>query len=166
MVTGMTTDSETAGLGSDPAVCDACGAGFAARLFLGDHGRGTGELVVRDRRCAPCQNADMLRDPVGAGWAPLVAEAHARMSAIDPGYRIADLKQKLGRLRIVPYTAPGRSPADWPAVHAVAAEIEERSASVCQACGAGVRPVPRRASRTLCAACAGREADLRFGRFG
>lgn len=128
-------------------ICIECRRPFAARLFREPSGR----FISRDVRCTPCNNADWLRDPVGPGWMPLVAEADQRMAAIDRDYRIVVLKQKLGQLRIVPFSSAQASPAQWDALHAVAAEVRQRSRTICQDCGA---PAPlfdsTKSNRTLC----------------
>lgn len=40
------------------------------------------------------------RSHVGEGWHPLLDELHARLLEVDPGYRVAQLKEKFGGLRV------------------------------------------------------------------
>jgi hypothetical protein len=45
------------------------------------------------------QLPDQLR-AVGPGWHPLLLRLHEHLLALDPGYQLDDLKEKLGAVRI------------------------------------------------------------------
>lgn len=82
-----------------------------------------------DRRFASC---------APAGWWPLIAEMHARLLGIDPDYRLAQVKQKWGLLRVYlddrRYASGDRGPVDE--LQAVIGDFERRSSVVCERCGA------------------------------
>jgi len=70
------------------------------------------------------------------GWWPLLAEAHERLSQIDPGYQVAQFKEKFGALRL--YIRPSDS-ALSEQVCDIVADLERRAQSICERCGqAGV----------------------------
>ena len=65
---------------------------------------------------------------VGEGWWPICAALHAELLAMDPDYRIAQVKEKFGGLRF--YLDAGTA-AMWHAVQAA----ELRSEVTCEVCG-------------------------------
>lgn len=71
----------------------------------------------------------------GPGWYPLIAEADTRLSAIDPDYTVHQVKQKFGTLRL--YIAASESDRQQDeALKAVLVDVERRSTTVCEMCGA------------------------------
>lgn len=87
------------------------------------------------------------------GWYRLICELDSALGEIDPDYRIHQVKQKVGRLRMYFHTDHSdRRDRMNDLIHAA----EARSAVTCELCGsAGV--LHGRAGggvRTLCAACA------------
>lgn len=70
---------------------------------------------------------------VGPGWHSLLLRLHEQLLDLDPGYRVDDLKEKLGaaRIRITATSAMTRTEAQ-----ALVAAAEEQSGTVCEFCGA------------------------------
>ncbi|MGW2937498.1 hypothetical protein ACWDA7_38070 [Streptomyces sp. NPDC001156] len=70
---------------------------------------------------------------VGPGWHPLLLRLHEQLLALDPGYQVDDLREKLGaaRIRITGTTVPARAET-----RALVTAAEEQSATVCEFCGA------------------------------
>lgn len=68
---------------------------------------------------------------VGPGWHPLLL--HTQLRAWDANYRVEDLKEKLGALRVHIATASG--PSD-PEIRDLIRSAENESATVCEFCGA------------------------------
>lgn len=89
---------------------------------------------------------------VGPGWRPLLAEMHAELAAIRPGYETLQVKEKWGVLTVY---IKGGSDKIWP----VLIRYLEKSRTVCEDCGApGETRKGRAWLRTLCDACeAGRQ---------
>lgn len=75
------------------------------------------------------QVLDRLRT-VGPGWHPLLLRLHEQIVTMDPGYRIDDLKEKLGAVRV-------RISGD--AVHSeirgLILSAEVQSETICEFCG-------------------------------
>jgi hypothetical protein len=94
---------------------------------------------------------------IGAGWHDLVVDLDRAIAIIDPGYRLAQVKEKFGGLRY--YCMVGidnRLPHDASArVHALVAMAEEKSYHLCEACG-GEGQLRTRFGwmKTLCGKCA------------
>jgi len=87
------------------------------------------------------------------GWTNELEQMHLRLAAIEPQYRLAEVKEKFGRLRVY---LPGKPRMDA-ALNGVIEEYERRSAQVCQECGAPgcSRAEPGRRIATLCDSCHG-----------
>jgi hypothetical protein len=83
-------------------------------------------------------------DAVGAGWLPILEELHPKLLAADPGYRVAQVKEKFGGLRVYLSTA---EPA---AAHAAINAAEERALRTCEECGAPGRLREGGWVKTLC----------------
>ena len=83
---------------------------------------------------------ELAQSCVGPGWAGLVEEAY---NALPPGSTIEQVKEKFGGLRF--YAVP------W--VEAIT-EIEDRSLTICEDCGAPGEPRKGGWIRTLCDGCA------------
>jgi hypothetical protein len=88
------------------------------------------------------------------GWRAVLEEMHLRLTALDRAYRLAQVKEKFGVLRVY-LAGQGHDPTTRSALVGVIAEYEERSSQVCQQCGApGQSTVdPRGAIATLCDRC-------------
>lgn len=84
---------------------------------------------------------------VGAGWRPILIRLHERLRREVPEYRVDQVKEKFGGLRV--YLDPATGPA-WDAV----ADAENTAAVTCEFCG---RPGRLRQDRpwlkTLCDSC-------------
>ncbi|WP_329343735.1 hypothetical protein OG252_45475 [Streptomyces sp. NBC_01352] len=88
------------------------------------------ELHVRSgppRRQLP----DRLR-AVGLGWHPLLLRLHERLLTLEPGYRIEDMKEKLGGVRIHVTAASVIAHAE---MSGVLTEAEKQSETICEFCG-------------------------------
>jgi hypothetical protein len=89
---------------------------------------------------------------VGRGWIPLIVELDARLSELDPNYRIEQIKEKFGLLRYyaTPSTGSGRAydqtlgqslivneeaAALNDNLHALIHEAENQSGTICEICG-------------------------------
>lgn len=88
-----------------------------------------------------------------AGWYPIITDLDRRLTAIDPGYELHQVKEKFGCLAYY-FLASDQSYYDD--MHALVHEAQERCASTCETCG---RPGSLHANRrawlkTLCVACA------------
>lgn len=125
-------------------------------------GHGVGHPDPDDRLCREdpvhgVHGCDKCCDPrgivahlweVGAGWAPLLDELHDFLMQDSPGYRVDQIKEKFGGLRVY---LTHVSPEAQGKIH----EIEERSYRHCEWCGntdqvtTGGRPW----IRTLCDSC-------------
>lgn len=87
-------------------------------------------------------------DDVGRGWHPLLMECHEQLVVLAPDYRVGQLKEKFGGLRL--YLDGSYAPEVYPLVHAT----EEKSHQICEWCGAqGVLRTDRRWVLTLCDTC-------------
>ncbi|MFJ8608057.1 hypothetical protein ACIRH0_12760 [Streptomyces sp. NPDC093675] len=83
---------------------------------------------------------------VGPGWHPLLLRLHEELLALDPGYQVDDLKEKLGGARIRIATASAAACAE---MRARVGAAEEHSTTICEFCGAPGR------RRTRCDATEG-----------
>ncbi|MFI6567066.1 hypothetical protein [Streptomyces sp. NPDC050534] len=70
---------------------------------------------------------------VGPGWHPLLLRLHTQLLAWDADYRVEDLKEKFGALRVHIATASG---PPGPEIRGLILSAEEQSAAVCEFCGA------------------------------
>jgi len=78
------------------------------------------------------QLPDRLR-AVGPGWHPLLLRLHAQLLAWDADYRVENLKEKLGAVRVHIATNSGPPDAE---MRGLVLPAEEQSATVCEFCGA------------------------------
>lgn len=83
------------------------------------------------------------------GWRDLILETHARLMAVNPGYKVAQIKEKFGGLRYYvngPYVD---------GMVEIIREAEDRSYGICQGCGAtdGVSMREHGWVATMCPAC-------------
>ncbi|MFG2275846.1 hypothetical protein ACGFNY_39550 [Streptomyces chartreusis] len=77
------------------------------------------------------QLSERLRT-VGPGWHPLLLRLHTQISALDADYKVEDLKEKLGTLRVrIVVPEPQRSGA-----RDLVRSAEEQSENTCEFCGA------------------------------
>lgn len=74
---------------------------------------------------------------VGSGWSSLVTEAFAHL---PEGARIVQVKEKFGALRIYFDGSPGARASDK--FHAILNDLEARSQTTCEECGAPGRRDP------------------------
>ncbi|SEG68633.1 hypothetical protein SAMN04489712_1098 [Thermomonospora echinospora] len=119
----------------------------------------------------PGQIPDSLGE-VGRGWHPLLLRLHEQLLAVNPGYRVNQVKEKYGTLRVYlvsglllePYFGSGRLPdpqrsAEIERENAQArrlvAAAEEESARTCEACGNPGRTRDGHWLKTLCDDCHG-----------
>lgn len=92
---------------------------------------------------------------VGPGWHPLLERLHAHLNADVPGYRVTDVTEKLGGLRIHVTTSEQAVPEEVRAL--VSASVAE-AATTCEFCGAVGRPRARNDApggwiKTVCDTC-------------
>ncbi|MFF9178982.1 hypothetical protein [Streptomyces sp. NPDC014793] len=92
---------------------------------------------------------------VGPGWHPLLNRLHAQLSMAVPGYRLTDVKEKLGGLRVHVATGEQVVPEE---VRALVAAAAAEAAATCEFCGAVGRPrsrsdVPGGWIKTACDSC-------------
>ncbi|REE99866.1 hypothetical protein [Thermomonospora umbrina] len=109
---------------------------------------------------------------VGRGWHPLLTRLHEDLLAVSPGYRVGQLKEKYGTLRIYlvsgllrgPYLESGELPDERrteemaredAAARRLVAAAEEESSRTCEACGAPGRARDGGWIKTLCDGCHG-----------
>lgn len=92
-------------------------------------------------------------DHVGPGWRPLLQELDAELSAKWPNYRIAQVKEKFGTLRVYASPYPGPSWEGWAEFDAVIRKYEKRSSEICEECGAAGKLRDTRWVKTRCDVC-------------
>ncbi|WP_433465525.1 hypothetical protein [Spirillospora sp. CA-128828] len=110
-------------------------------------------------------------DAVGPGWHPLLLRLHEQLLAVNPDYRVQQVKEKYGTLRIYLLTGlmryPGWETGNLPEPHdeerykredeaarRLVHAAEEESARICESCG---NPGETRGNswlKTLCDDCA------------
>lgn len=101
---------------------------------------------------APGRQLTDLLHAVGPGWHSLLLQLHEQLVARAPDYRVADLKEKLGGVRIHLATAM------HPEMRALLAAAEAQSTATCEFCGAPGRGRRRRDAahgwiKTVCDSC-------------
>lgn len=97
---------------------------------------------------------DELRRHIGPGWLPL---AKSVLSVLDlHDFKLAQLKEKFGGLRIYVDAPPTATPGIKASIHAVLMAAENASFKTCEECGApGERVLVRSVWwKTRCAECA------------
>lgn len=72
---------------------------------------------------------DDVSDEVGAGWLPLIAQLHIDLLALDPDYRVSQVKEKFGELRV--YLASDETRE----IEALIDAATDASLTICDACG-------------------------------
>lgn len=99
------------------------------------------------------------RQNVGAGWQPLIDELHARLTELDPGYVVDQIKEKWGGLRYYITVSDDLDNGILAEVHDATWAAEEKSLNTCENCGVTGSAVTTQASsvgywiRTLCSTC-------------
>ena len=96
---------------------------------------------------------DKWKDDVGQGWQPLIEVLDEQLTALDPDYRIVQVKEKFGGLRY--YIGMSEGCPNTDCINAIIKTIESLSFRVCEDCG---RPGETREDgwiRTLCNECEG-----------
>lgn len=101
----------------------------------------------------------------GPGWYPLLAETNKKMRHLNPNYEIYQVKEKFGTLRF--YWGIPAEDESWQALSDdvsntiydimmdISHQAENRSAYICESCGAlGKTRVRHHWYKTLCAICA------------
>jgi hypothetical protein len=114
------------------------------------------ELLVALRKHARAHDVDM---DVGDGWLPLVRECHEAVLAQFPDYELLAVKQKYGELAFQAWPRRWSGPGSWTdddhaRIDDIVESFRERSAEVCERCGAHgrVRTLDRMLL-TLCEGC-------------
>jgi hypothetical protein len=92
---------------------------------------------------------------VGTGWHPVLGRLHEQLTVLCPGYRLVDLKEKFGGLRIL-LDVPEDS--DSSAVRPLIQAAERDAAVTCEFCGAPGRArtrgdAPTGWVKTVCDSC-------------
>lgn len=101
---------------------------------------------------------------VGPGWFPILAEMHARLVKLNPNYRLEQVKEKYGELRVY-YVFDPDSPYPWTGdPQAVIDWAVDAATKCCESCGS-TESVEQRSDvpdgwiKSLCSACrAGRRS--------
>lgn len=90
------------------------------------------------------------------GWYPIVIQLDHDLAAIDPGYELHQVKEKLGGLRYYFGVSEGTSKADRQRMDELVDAAEEKCEATCELCGdPGIRhTTPHGWLRTLCTTCA------------
>lgn len=95
---------------------------------------------------------------VGEGWHPILARLHEQVVALVPGYRVAQVKEKFGELRVHLTLDPNFDGAISAQVnsrvHGLLDAAEDESRRTCEYCGSPGELVDVGWARTLCAGCA------------
>lgn len=73
-------------------------------------------------------------DACGDGWAPIIRETHERLSYLDPGYTIQQVKEKFGGLRFY-FTAHTDNETVGRIMDDVVTAAEARCSYTCEVCG-------------------------------
>jgi hypothetical protein len=96
----------------------------------------------------------------GPGWHPLLGALDAQLSLLDPGYRLEQVKEKLGGLRYYAVPTAGDL-ALKRRFNELIREAEQKAALTCELCAAPGQLCRNRAPfatyKTLCGACAERD---------
>jgi hypothetical protein len=72
---------------------------------------------------------DDVSDEVGVGWHPLIARLHTDLLALDPDYRVSQIKEKFGELRV--YLASDETRE----IEALIDAATDASLTICDTCG-------------------------------
>lgn len=76
------------------------------------------------------------RSFAGRGWRPILERLHDRLLAIDPNYRLDQVKEKIGILRIYAATEDyAERPQVLDRIEAAIADAVRESAVTCERCG-------------------------------
>lgn len=95
----------------------------------------------------PGDYIDNYLDQVGRGWHGLLTELDGLLRQADPDYRVAQVKEKFGMLRVYLHTYTSGTDE-------IIARFERASASICEDCGSPGRLRTSRVwVRTLCDQC-------------
>lgn len=87
---------------------------------------------------------------VGEGWQPLIEKLHADLSALAPGYGIAQIKEKFGGLRYYVDCTPEFPMAISEQMDVLIEHAELASVRICEECGAPGKLRTDGWCRTLC----------------
>jgi hypothetical protein len=68
------------------------------------------------------------------GWYPLIEECHTELKAVDPDYKILQIKEKFGGLR---YYFESLNADKYPKMHEIVRKYEAKSFTVCEVTGNG-----------------------------
>jgi len=91
----------------------------------------------------------------GDGWDTLVLMTHYALRALDPDYRISQIKEKFGGLRFYMQPTDDVATSARDQMYEIAALAEQMSVNVCEECGSPGAPcTPTRYwIKTLCESC-------------
>jgi len=92
------------------------------------------EDIARRVQAGLCKDAYVAK-----GWRPMVIELNEKLRAIDPSYRIDQIKEKFGGLRYYVAFCDDCSLDDAKKMNDLIEQAEENSYEVCQTCGAAGR---------------------------
>ena len=98
---------------------------------------------------------------VGDGWLDIVVEATAQLEALDPGFKILQIKEKFGGLRYYYTPTEGANTATRKAMEAVVMAAEGTCECTCETCGNSGEFRDGGWLRTLCDACEAEYQDKR-----
>jgi hypothetical protein len=110
-------------------------------------------------------------DDIGPGWRPLLLRLHEDLLAVSPDYRVQQVKEKYGTLRVHLLTGLIRQMSlgiPWPEPHEeerykqeddaatlLVRAAEEESGRICESCGSPGQGRERFWIKTLCDDCDG-----------
>lgn len=102
---------------------------------------------------------DLERNHVGKGWQPIIEKLHAELLKIDPGYKVAQIKEKFGELRYYFSFSEDAEPEQREQMDKLVADAERQANKTCENCG---EPAKTKLHRgwylTLCDTC-GKERE-------
>jgi hypothetical protein len=95
---------------------------------------------------------------VGEGWRPILTRLHEQVVALVPGYRVAQVKEKFGELRVYLTLDPDLdgniSPHVNSHIYGLLDAAEDESRRTCEDCGNPGTQVGMGWVKTLCPGCA------------
>lgn len=75
------------------------------------------------------------RHSVGAGWWATIERTHYKLFALDPNYRIDQIKEKYGGLRYYFTPSKGYDNDTYTAMEEIVSDAETECAELCEFCG-------------------------------
>lgn len=70
------------------------------------------------------------------GWATIINKLNDEIAAIDPNYRVDQIKEKFGELRYYVHLSNDLTKSQVDAIHQLIGEAEDTTLQTCDVCGA------------------------------